>query len=82
MPGDSSTEMSCSLRPLACSGVAEDCAEAGLIRVIFKTLKVMNARVFENDKSVFITSSLQLIYKNQLVGARGFEPPTTCTPLR
>ena len=45
--------MSCSLRPMACSGVAEDCAEAGLIRVIFKTLKVMNARVFESDKSVF-----------------------------
>ncbi len=51
--------MSCSLRPLACSGVVEDCAEAGLIRVIFKTLKVMNlenirARVFESDKSVFM----------------------------
>ncbi|MFM1807011.1 MAG: hypothetical protein RL212_1270, partial [Pseudomonadota bacterium] len=59
IPGDSSTEMSCSLRPLACSGVAEDCAEAGLIRVIFKTLKVMKvgnmrARVFESDKSVFM----------------------------
>ncbi len=51
--------MSCSLRPLACSGVVEDCAEAGLIRVIFKTLKVMKvgnmrARVFESDKSVFM----------------------------
>ena len=54
MPGDSSTEMSCSLRPAACSGVAEDCAEAGLIRAIFKTLKVMNVRVFESDKSVFM----------------------------
>ena len=52
--------MSCSLRPLACSGVAEDCAEAELIRAIFKTLKVMNignvrARVFESDKSVFMS---------------------------
>ncbi len=51
--------MSCSLRPLACSGAVEDCAEAGLIRAIFKTLKVMNlenirARVFESDKSVFM----------------------------
>lgn len=59
MPGDSSTEMSFSLRPLACSGVAADCAEAGLIRAIFKTLKVMNignvrAKVFESDKSVFM----------------------------
>jgi hypothetical protein len=59
MPGDSSTEMSCSLRPLACSGVVKDCAEAELTRAIFKTLKVMNvgnmrARVFESDKSVFM----------------------------
>jgi hypothetical protein len=51
--------MSCSLRPAACSGVEEDCAEAGLIRTIFKTLKVMNignvrARVLESDKSVFM----------------------------
>jgi hypothetical protein len=66
MPGDSSTEMSCSLRPLACSGVAEGCAEAGLIRAMLKTLKVMNARVFENDKSVLITCSLQLIYKKSV----------------
>jgi hypothetical protein len=59
MPGDSSAEMSCSLRPVACSGVAEDCAEAILMRAIFKTLKVMNignvrARVLESDKSVFM----------------------------
>jgi len=51
--------MSCSLRPLACPGVVEDCAEAELIRAIFKTLKVMNlenirAKVFESDKSVFM----------------------------